>query len=670
MPRISLKNSKKKRSNLTTTLLNAFYPKFSKLRDILMKIHDRSKNDPNAKFDNLYSLLYNPSMLVHSLGNLRPNKGSATPGVNDETLQGINFKRLESITSSIKENKYKFSPFRRHYVPKPGKKKLRPLGIPNFSDRLVQDSIRIVLEAIYEPEFSRLRNQNYGFRPSLGTHDAIKFISRNGTGCNYAIEGDIVGAYDNVNINILMNILRRKIIDRKFLALIRQGCYCGLIEFGKYKDTFLGVPQGGIASPLLFNIYMHEFDSFINNRLTNILDNFNRYTNRNSRTQKNPQYTKITYALKRVKTSISSLLKGRRIRDLSLAEKSNLNEFRKKRRTLFHNRFVTYTYIASKRPIRIVYCRYADDWILLVNSNLKLATSIKRHISRWLKNNLKFELSEEKTHITNIETKYASFLGFNLFTFKTSRRTISPAHSLIRTGGYNIKVGIDMDRVLNRLYVNGFCRLDYFPSSKFSYTNLSLNDIITKYNQIISGLCNYYIPVTTQIQPYGRIHYILEYSCYFTIAQKLKTSTAKLFKRFGPKRPTFTITQNIKNKKTGITTSESKRISVIPYLTAIENAKKIKINPSKDLFSPMNKVNWRTYKNLKAYCVICGTRDNIEWHHVNSIRTGRVTGFTQIMKQINRKQIPLCHKHHVEVTKGLYDNFKLSDLVQIDYWLA
>jgi hypothetical protein len=177
-------------------------------------------------------------------------------------------------------------------------------------------------------------------------------------------------------------------------------------------------------------------------------------------------------------------------------------------------------------------------------------------------------------------------------------------------------------------------------------------------------------------RPFTLIQYILEYSCYGTIATKYKSSIYKIFKKYGkpPKFEIFADVQIRKKNENLINAPESKTLktekSVIPYLINKKNALNIKQEITSDVFSPMKKINWRTYKNLNAFCVICGTNSNIEWHHVNSIKKGKVTGFTQVMKQLNRKQIPLCHEHHVLVQQGLYDGIKISELSHIDYWIA
>lgn len=674
IPEISPRKLRK--SNLTNELETIYMEKFKKISNIINNINNRSINDPNAKFDNLYSLLSKPELLIQSVGNLRANQGASTPGTSSETLAGISISKIQNLALCFKNKSFKFSPYRRIYIPKPGKKKLRPLGIPNFTDRIIQDAIRIILEAIYEPEFSRIHDQNYGFRKNKDAQQAVKFISRQGTGLNYALEGDIVGAYDNVQIPFLIKILKKKIIDQDFLNLIEQGCHCGLLEFGKYKDTLLGIPQGGIASPLLFNIYMHEFDLYINHKLKNIIDRYNTLNKRNSRTQRNLSYEALNRNINSTKKEISIITRTRKIRELSPTEKALINAQIKQKKKILSDRTKTLTYIPEKRPIKILYCRYADDWILLTNSNLKFIKLIKKHITKWLKNNLKLDLSEEKTYITNIENKFAKFLGFTLFSLIHPKIKISSSYSsngsktLIRTGSHTIRVGIDMDRILKRLYINGFCNKKFFPQAKKPYSNLPSATIIEKYNSIIRGTANYFIPVLTQIQPYPRIHYILEYSCYHTLAMKYKTSISKLFKKYGHKHPNFPISMEITNKRTGIRHNITKNHRVIPYLIAKANAKLIRHNVSSDVFQPMKKINWRSYKNLEAYCIICGTRENIEWHHVRSIRKGKVTGFTQVMKQLNRKQVPLCKQHHLEVTQGKYDQTKISDLVHIDYWLA
>lgn len=660
----------------TLELQKEFEPKMEKTYKILKGINNKSKNNANSKFRDLYSILSNPIIHIQALGNIRPNKGVGTPGIDKMTLQGMNMKLIEKIANEFKNKTYKFKPVRRVYIPKPGKTKKRPLGIPTLQDRIVQESIRLILESIYEPIFETLRNKNYGFRPDCSTHHAIKFLKDNGTACNIAIEGDIIGAYDNVNIDILINILNERIMDRNFLNLIRQGCHCGLMEFNEFHETISGVPQGGIASPILFNIYMHKFDQYINFRLNKILDKYNEINNRSNQKlhYRNNAYHNISTKLDYHRKMLKNIIKDNKYDDLDTHTQERVKQRQKNIKELLMKRTNTSAIEKSKRAIRIVYCRYADDWILLSNCKKEMALTINNHIKKWLIKELKLELSPEKTKITNLTIDNATFLGFALYTYDSSKLSKNQQGELIRTGGYNIKVGIDLDRIRQRFIAKGFCDKHFKPIGIRPYSVLSLDEIITKYNYIIQGMANYYIPAIDMTRHFSQIYYIISYSCYGTIATKRKTSIYKLLKNFG-KPPVFKIEMKMNTKSKKITTDlksevHTKELYLVKYQTALEKAKKITYKINENLFEPMQRINWRTYKNLRGCCCICGCREDVEWHHVNSVRKGTVKGFAKVMSNLNRKQIPLCKLHHNEITQGRYNDIKVSELVEIEYWLS
>jgi retron-type reverse transcriptase len=266
----------------------------SKRSNSLASLNELTKEN---KFKKLYSLISNKYFLIQALGNISSNKGSLTPGINAETIDGMSLNRIEILSEKLKTGKFKFQPYRRKFVPKPTKKgepiKYRPLGIPNFEDRIVQSAIQMILEAIYEPIFENT-NLNFGFRPGKSPHNAIQRLKITGTGCDFAIEGDIKGAFDYVDPSTMIKILEKRIDDKKFIDLIKQGFKCGLMDQGIYKDTLLGTPQGGIASPTLFNIYMHEFDLFIKNELNDIIEKKNNFEKRTRIGANNKIYTAIS----------------------------------------------------------------------------------------------------------------------------------------------------------------------------------------------------------------------------------------------------------------------------------------------------------------------------------------------------------------------------------------
>lgn len=277
MSKIDFEKQKALKDNYTKRL--------EKVSRILNGISYRSINMEKQKivrepFDDLYPLLSKKELLIQAYGNINRNKGSMTKGVDDDIADSTSLTSLENLALEIKNKTFKFSRIRRQWIPKQKvykfgeSKKMRPLGIPTFTDKIVQEAIRMILHAIYEPSFKEIE-YNYGFRPSYGCHHPIFYIKKYVSAANIAIEGDIEGAYDNVDHDILINILRKKIKDEDFLQIIKQGFKSGILEQGKNYDTLSGVPQGGIASPILFNIYMHEFDKFIYNDLNQMIIEIN-----------------------------------------------------------------------------------------------------------------------------------------------------------------------------------------------------------------------------------------------------------------------------------------------------------------------------------------------------------------------------------------------------------
>lgn len=275
---------------------------FRPIQHILQGINRRSRDQINnkqtqKKFNDLYNLLSNENQLIQAYGNIQRNKGSLTPGVNPETVDAMSMKKIQEITNEIKQGKFHFNRLRRKWITKPKlykpgeQRKLRPLSVPTFKDRLVQEAIRMILESIYEPIFEKA-NVNMGFRPGKGCHHCIKKLKEQAPNCTMAIEGDIEGAYDNVDHSILIRILEKQISDQKFLKLLKQGFKCGILDNFKPSNTLTGVPQGGLASPILFNIYMHEFDKYIQNELNYEIDQINEQEKR-SKKPRNPEYEQI-----------------------------------------------------------------------------------------------------------------------------------------------------------------------------------------------------------------------------------------------------------------------------------------------------------------------------------------------------------------------------------------
>ena len=187
------------------------------------KLNNFTKNNTDTSHINhqIYHLLLDPFTLDNAYTNLSRNKGSFTNGVNVGNIQGYSRSTSIEISNKLKQRKFKPNPVRRVWVPKPNKKEKRPLGIPTFQDRVVQEAIRGILEAIYEPEFAKFAKtsmvcNNFGFRPQLNCWQAIEHFKKWGQQITFVIEGDIKGAYNNVDHEILINILSKRIKDKNF----------------------------------------------------------------------------------------------------------------------------------------------------------------------------------------------------------------------------------------------------------------------------------------------------------------------------------------------------------------------------------------------------------------------------------------------------------------------
>lgn len=636
------------------------------------------------KIDNIINIISDVEVLKLAYSKIRTNKGATTnpPYQKTETIDGISNKRFNYISAEVKNGTYDPLPVSQIMIPKPGKVEKRPLGIPHFNDKIVQEAIRLVLNAIYDPIFE-ITNYNHGFRPNKSTHTAVHHILYKIQGLNTAIEGDIKGAYPNINYNTLLKILSKRISDKKLLKLIWKYLNAGLFntETKSYAPTDLGVPQGQIASPILFNIYMYEFDMFI---LENIENQFIPQLNQNRDPVKiiPAKFTaNNTFRSQRLQNKASSAYNSARNRkdywDKKIleykqkinkplsqwddSEKENLKNFKTNRfKALKIQEKTNYSNVAAI-PLRIFYRRYADDWIIFTNASKQISLQIKDKISKFLKDELQMTLSEDKTKITDITSEPSKFLGF-----------------AIGKNENNYYINPDTARILTKLKIKGFCEKNGFPREKPAYSTYDEKNLISYFNSCLLGLMNYYYPVVTTTSQLNRAAFIIKYSCLKTLAQKKKTSLTKIIKKIGGiQNSQYPITKRIRNEKEF--TNETHYLKIHGYKSMIQSysylektRKEYKYkNPTSEIYSQRISMDftekayyqWRTKSTLlDAYCIVCGSSENVQSHHVNSIRSlkNKLEGksqsirsnFQNILKVINRKQIPLCAKHHDEVTNS------------------
>lgn len=341
----------------------------------------------------IFHLLIRPSTFVNAWGNIRNNKGSLTPGVHDQTLQGFGLTKAIEIANKLKNGTFKPKPVRRKWIPKPGKKEKRPLGVLTIDDRIVKEAIRSILECIFEPEFkniSALSNgkiENFGFRPLRSTWDAIERFKLLGQKTDWVIEGDISKAYDTVDHDILLSILSRRITDKKFLKLIQDYLKAGIMDDIHFNHSLIGVPQSGIASPMLFNIYMTEFDKFVGNHLSLPLLRLQRY--KPAVKKVNPLWKRYQWQARKSLNTYKGLKLQNELKHVALP---HLKEFRRLKNLQLNTPY----HLNTDKIFDLVYIRYADDWIIEITGPKALASYSKQKISSYLKQYLKFQLSPEK----------------------------------------------------------------------------------------------------------------------------------------------------------------------------------------------------------------------------------------------------------------------------------
>ena len=234
-----------------------------KSRQLQCKLYLAAKKDKQRRFHALYDRIFRLDILWRAWKEVKENKGSA--GIDGVTFEMIEEYGVESYLLDIQEDLmkgvYHPKPVKRVYIPKPDGKR-RPLGIPVIRDRIVQQACKIVVEPVFEANFLEC---SYGFRPKRDAIQATKKVQKILYKNWYVVDADIKGYFDNIDHEILMSLIKRRISDRRVLKLFRQWLKAGVIEDGKYSPTETGSPQGGVISPLMANIYLHVLDSYWNN---------------------------------------------------------------------------------------------------------------------------------------------------------------------------------------------------------------------------------------------------------------------------------------------------------------------------------------------------------------------------------------------------------------------
>lgn len=476
-------------------------------KDILSVLSEvTKKNNKKYKLEKIYRLLYNKNLYYTALDQIYKNKGADTMGTDNDTIDGISDKKLDEIIESLKNESYKPKTVRRTYTPKK-KGKQQSLGIPSFSDELVQKIMTMILEAIYEPIF---KETSHGFRPSKGCHTALMQVKEEWTGITWVVESDLKDFFDNVNHETLISILRKKVKDERFLNLIRKFLKAGYIKDNIKYNTYRGTPQGGIISPILANIYLHEWDCFIETKIKE----FNKGTKRRTHPQYQlwmSQYKKASDKYKRT-NDMQYKIKMEK----ALEQKNKYPEL-----DFFDENFK-----------RMKYVRYADNWMIGIIGTKEDADNIKLMATRWFDENLHLELSNEKTYVTNIE-KGVKFLGYEIYKLNSKDKN-----------SVNGKIQLRVDPQKAWDLLNSYHMVDYEKQFtredgvKFGRKGKSIGktmhmdefEIILYYNTILRGFYNYYKLASNISTVMNKIYYTWKDSWEITMGRKLKLTKAQVRK--------------------------------------------------------------------------------------------------------------------------------------------
>jgi group II intron reverse transcriptase/maturase len=565
--------------------------------------------------EELYRQMFNPQLYLLAYGRIYANKGAMTPGTTQETADGMSMRKISRIIEAMRHERYRFRPVRRVHIPKKNGK-TRPLGMPAWPDKLAGEVVRLLLEAYYEPVFS---GRSHGFRPGRGCHTALREVANTWTGTTWFVEGDIADCFGSFDHDVMIGALSERIHDNRFLRLVRNMLTAGYLEDWRWGATLSGVPQGGIASPVLSNIYLHKLDVFVE---TVLIPEYTRGRLRAS----NPEYRKVEHAIARARR------KGDRAAVRSLYRR-------------LHS-------LPSQDPRdpgyrRLRYCRYADDTLLGFAGPKAEAEEIKHRLAAFLRDDLKLELSPEKTLITHARTQRARFLGYEISVASRDHRTRRPSATDKR----------------NRRSLNGTVVLHvpasvvkaksapYLSRGKPACRNPMVNDsdynIVARFGAEYRGIVQYYL-LAGDVFRLHRLRWVMETSMLKTLARKHRSTVSKMAARHKAKVQT----PHGLRTRFEASTGHTGRKPLVAWFGGIPlKRQKNAVLTDREHTGPVYPNRQLVTRLLKGRCELCGRTDDIQVHHIRALadlsRPGQPQpGWAKVMATIRRKTLVVCGDCH------------------------
>ena len=589
-------------------------------------------SDLDYKFERLYRILFNDEMYYIAYQRIYAKQGNMTKGVDGKTVDGFSISHIERLIDTLKDETYQPNPSQRVYIPKKNGR-MRPLGIPSFIDKLLQEAIRMILEAIYEGSFE---NSSHGFRPQRSPQTALWNVQKRFNNTKWFIEGDIKGFFDNIDHEVLIAILSERISDVRFLRLIRKFLNAGYVEDWVFHKSYSGTPQGGIISPILANIYLDKFDKYIKEYI-------NRF-DKGKRRKENPIVKRFgqrkAKLVEKLKKSTDEVERQRLMMQIKEIVKERLK------------------YPASDEMDsdmkRLKYVRYADDFLIGIIGRKEDCIHIKEDIKKFMAEKLKLELSDEKTLITNAR-KHAKFLGYDIFVRKSNDTHRDKNGHLTRSLDHKIVLYVTTEVMRKKLLEYDAVKITvqngkevWKPKGRSYMRCLDDLEIISQYNSEIMGFYNFY-SIANNSPVIDSFYNIMEHSMYKTYAAKYSTSKKKIIARY-KKNGVFAIPYTNKNGY------EFKR-------EFYDKGFKRKELPNRYLDDRLPNTIAITggrnglIKRLQArVCENCGATDNLEMHHIRKLKDLNGKRDWEI-KMISRKRktLAVCSVCHHKIHAGKLD---------------
>lgn len=580
----------------------------------------RERGRKGLPLERVYRMLFNQELYLRAYSKLYSNRGAMTKGITDETVDGMSLEKIDRLIDDIRHERHRWTPVRRTYIPKPNGK-VRPLGIPTWKDKLLQEVIRSILEAYYEPQFSRL---SHGFRPDHGCHTALTAIQQEWTGTRWFIEGDISKYFDTINHDLLIELLGEKLHDNRFLRLIRELLEAGYLEEWKYNKTLSGTPQGGVLSPLLSNIYLDRLDQYIETTLIPA------YT-RGQKRRPFPAYRRITKKL------ITMRRKG---------QTEGVEELLKQRRKLPAGDPNDPSYR------RLRYIRYADDFLLGLIGTHQEAQEIKQTIGKFLGDTLKLELSESKTLITSASTETARFLGYELANQQVnSKTTTTRRNNKIRSinGVISLRVPRDVIDKKCALYTR-----DGKPIHRPELESQSDYAIVTRFQQEYQGIVQYYL-LAQDVYRLHHLYWTMQGSLLKTLAGKHRTTSSKIRAKYQANTQT---PMGTTLKCLEVRVERADKPPLIARFGGISLTRKPSAILDDTPYVYRNRRTELLQRLLANECELCGVTTNIEVHHVRKLANLQTKGkrekpqWVKQMIAMRRKTLVVCRDCHKNIHAG------------------